>query len=547
MKKYFTVISLILTFFNNNPLNAKIVVGYYYANYSVYPYTAIEYNKLTHIAHAFVKPNADGSLSMDSWFLYPELVAAAHQHGIKIVVALGGWGNSDGFSPMVANPLTRAAFVSNIIDFCLTNDYDGIDIDWEYPTASDRSNFVSLVKELREALNNVGLEFLSIALPSTDWNNGYDVKQLINYVNWFGIMTYDFYGPWEKTSGHNSPLYPSPLQSSSTSSSVNYYLQKGIPKNKLCIGIPFYGYDFKASELFAVHSGASAINYASVYQNLISGWDYFWDNTAKVPYLMNKSRTEVITFDDTNSIKLKSEYVYKNNLAGTIIWKIGQDYFNGSTPLLDIVEKYMLHHPRNVPSIPQLSFPFNGAVIDSDNIIFKWYATDSTTSYNLQVSENENFDSFVINESGINFTEAKLNNFENNKTYYWRVSSSNINGNSSWSDTWSFITDFPAFVANEYYAAKDFKLYNYPNPFNVQTKIGFTIASDAVVNLALYDILGQQRDVLVNERLQSGNYEFIWDANNYSSGVYFVRINIVYPQNNRLMRLNKSIKILLIK
>ncbi len=547
MKKFFILITLFIMLVFYSCSNAKIAVGYYYANYSEYPYTAIEYHKLTHIAHAFVKPNADGTLSMDTWFLYPELVAAAHQHGVKIVVSLGGWGNSDGFSPMVANTESRTAFVINIINFCLTYGYDGIDLDWEYPTEADRSNLVSLVKELRKALDDSGLEFLSAALPSTDWNNGYDIKQLIDYIDWFGIMTYDFYGPWEKTSGHNSPLYSSASQSGSTNASVKYYIQKGIPKNKLCIGIPFYGYDFKAPGLFQTHSGASAVSYSSVYQKLISGWDYMWDNTAKVPYLMNKNRTETITFEDTNSIKLKSEYVYKNNLAGTIIWRIGQDYFNGSTPLLDMIEKYMLHHPKNVPAAPQLSFPFNAAIIDTNNIIFKWQTTDSTTSYNLQISENENFDSFVLNKPGLNFTEEKFNNFGNNKTYFWRVSSSNINGNSLWSDTWSFSTDFPVSVASEYYAVKDFLLYNYPNPFNTETKIGFSITSDAIVNLAVYDILGRQKIILVNEKLQSGHYEFAWNANDYASGIYFARINVVYFQDGRLIRAAKNIKISLIK
>lgn len=548
MKKYISVFILVITLFMAECSTAKIVVGYYYATNSTYPHTAIVYNKLTHIAHAFARPNADGSLSMDSWFLYPELVTAAHQHGVKIVVALGGWGNSDGFSPMAANPDTRATFVSNIINFCLTHGYDGVDLDWEYPKEADRANFVALVKELREVLDNAGLEFLSAALPSTDWNNGYDIPQLAEYFDWFGIMTYDFYGPWEATSGHNSPLYSSSSQYGSTDRSTNYYLNKGVPKNKLCIGIPFYGYDFKASGMFKTHSGAASTSYANIYPKLNSAnWEYHWDNTCKVPYLVNQNRTDVITFEDTVSIKLKSEYVHKNELAGTIIWKIGHDYLNSDTQLLNMMEKYMLNHPTEIPKIPQLAFPTNASTVDTNTIVIKWLTTDSTTAYNLQVSTSENIDSFVTNKPGINLPELKFNNLENNTTYYWRVSSSNINGSSDWSDTWSFKTDIPVTSVDETIIAKDFQLYNYPNPFNAQTKIGFTINYVALVNLTVYNILGQQEAVLVNEKLSSGNHEFVWDANNYSSGVYFVRINVIYENNNKVVRFSESRKISLLK
>ena len=82
----------------------QTVVGYYPDwNRSVYPHTTISYQSLTHIAHAFLIPNSDGSLSGTSGFAYPELVTAAHTAGVKVVVALGGWGGSGGFSGIAAD------------------------------------------------------------------------------------------------------------------------------------------------------------------------------------------------------------------------------------------------------------------------------------------------------------------------------------------------------------------------------------------------------------------------------------------------------------
>ena len=69
-------------------------------------------------------------------------------------------------------------------------------------------------------------------------------------------------------------------------------------------------------------------------------------------------------------------------------------------------------------------------------------------------------------------------------------------------------------------------LQNYPNPFNPVTKIRFTIPAvtemtGKVVSLKIYDILGNEIAVLVNENLYPGTYEVEWNASNFSSGIYF--------------------------
>lgn len=90
-------------------------------------------------------------------------------------------------------------------------------------------------------------------------------------------------------------------------------------------------------------------------------------------------------------------------------------------------------------------------------------------------------------------------------------------------------------ISNE--VPKDFRLeQNYPNPFNPATKIRFDIVKDSRfrlkdkasgndnVLLKVYDILGREVAELVNEQLNAGTYEVDWDAANYSSGVYYYKI-----------------------
>jgi hypothetical protein len=68
---------------------------------------------------------------------------------------------------------------------------------------------------------------------------------------------------------------------------------------------------------------------------------------------------------------------------------------------------------------------------------------------------------------------------------------------------------------------------NYPNPFNPVTKIKFDISGSAVAQifLSVYDILGHEVAVLVNQQLQPGSYETEWDASVYPSGIYFYRLS----------------------
>src|SRR5690606_24770035 len=112
---------------------------------------------LDYIVLSFIQPKGDGSITSESWFPNPGLVDAAHNNGIKIIVGIGGYGGSDGFSPMAADSNSRKNFTNNVVNYCLANNFDGIDLDWEYPGSSDKNNLTLLVKELRKAFDSNGI------------------------------------------------------------------------------------------------------------------------------------------------------------------------------------------------------------------------------------------------------------------------------------------------------------------------------------------------------------------------------------------------------
>lgn len=332
------------------PLTAsEIVVGYYPSWLSgTLPADQIDFKYLTHINHSFAWPDAQGNLILNDGLVYPQLNQSAHDHNVKISLALGGWGGSGGFAPMVADSLKRTKFINNLVTFLKNHQYDGIDLDWEFPGSSaDRQNLTKFIQELRSTFDRENPDWLiTMAVSIGDWNGRwFDYTKLIPYVDWFNAMCYDIHGNWSAHSGHNAPLYQ---PSGDNDGAVNVgmaYLHKtrSIPKTKLTVGMAFYGKEFNTSALYQAFTGTvTDYHFSKIIPKLNQGWDYHWDDVSKVPYLTNQNKTKLITFDDTLSIRLKCEWLKTQGYLGGMIWALGEDKTGYGQPLLKVVGEKLL-------------------------------------------------------------------------------------------------------------------------------------------------------------------------------------------------------------
>lgn len=372
--RFFRAISLIVLLATTVFSQSKLVVGYYPTwMKSVYPYNVIQYQNLTHIAHAFIFPNADGSLDLSGFTLYPELIQRAHVNNVRMIISVGGYdvARTPRFAQVAAAPAARTKFAVAVRDFCLQYGYDGVDIDWEYPLPAGRENTTLFFRELHDTLANALPSLtLSIAAPSTDWNNGYDWSVMPGLLDWVGVMTYDFYGSWTTKVGPNSPLYGNLSQTDQgwIGNSVSFYLGKGVPKSKLLIGTAFYGWQFNGSTMYGPGVGTAQLTYTQIVSLLQQGWVRSWDQLAWVPYITNPGKTNIVSYDDSTSVTEKMKYVKNQNLGGTIIWALGQDYVNGQSPLLVAMGRVITGIESQASGIVPQSFellqnypnPFNG-------------------------------------------------------------------------------------------------------------------------------------------------------------------------------------------
>ncbi len=318
------------------------LIGYYpYWMRGTLPVENIQFEHLTHVIHAFAWPDEDGNIAEPENFPFPELIDAAHAAGRKVLLGLGGYGQSDAFPGVVASPEKRAIFIENLEALLLAEEYDGVDLDWEFPrNATDRANLTLFVEELRAAFDAIDPDWLiTMAVNPGNWvGQWFDFPALVEHINWFGEMAYDFHGGWTDHAGHNAPLYQPANDFDGSAQTGLSYLHKTrkIPKSKIVLGVPFYGREFNAGGLYQKSTGGDkAYRYSEILGLIENGWQMHWDDFSKVPWLLNPTGDKLVTYDDPMSVQLKSEFAIAEELAGVMIWSLGQDVLaRGEQPLL---------------------------------------------------------------------------------------------------------------------------------------------------------------------------------------------------------------------
>lgn len=290
---------------------------------------------------------------------------------LKTLLSIGGWTLSHNLSDVAADPEARQALADSAVDFIREFDMDGLDLDWEYPIRpdwgaghpgnaerdEDPANFLQLVKDIRVALDEAaeedGTEYLlTMAGGQQDWFiDGLPLGEVAEHMDYLAVMTYDTNGTWDELTGHNAPLGGIDGTASEiaargwTNGNVGRATIKmewaGVPKDKIVVGLAFYGQAWQGCNLdddgaYNVERGAhqtcegGAADIGTGYGAIKSivnqdGYNYFWDNEAKAPYLYNELTGEFVSYDNIESLQYKVNHVLDNGLGGAMIWDLSTD------------------------------------------------------------------------------------------------------------------------------------------------------------------------------------------------------------------------------
>jgi chitinase len=346
----------------NNSNKAYMVVAYV-AGYRDFDFSTIDVSGITHINYAFGNIR-DGeavfdTTKIDGKNLTPVDIEKLHglkskNPELKILVSIGGWSWSGGFSDAALTEDSRLKFARSCAKF--VNDYqlDGIDLDWEYPNLvgagnihrpEDVQNFTLMLKAVRKQLDVLAEEegkgkhyLLAIASGAQKaYVDNVEMGEIHKYLDFLNIMTYDFYSGHDDITGHHSNYLSSAnpeLDKNSVIHAVDMHVKAGFPVEKINLGIPFYGRIWKGVKaegedvLFKkAETVGMGIDYINFYQNInANGYKRYWDEHASAPYLWNPIEKTFISYEDEESIKLKIQYLKERGLAGVMFWEYSADH-----------------------------------------------------------------------------------------------------------------------------------------------------------------------------------------------------------------------------
>lgn len=338
----------------------KMVCYYTLSSESIQlPPSSIDPFLCTHIIIAFaavvdgiVKPASQSDLQ-----IYKQVTELKKVNpDLKVMLSVVCFTSTGEFATVVSTPQNRTRFAEEAIKLLEENSLDGLDIDWEFPAwpvgdEKQREHFTLLLRELRHYFDKMAKKekfLLSVAVgaPEPIVDSAYDIPQMAKYVDFVSVMAYDFhfYRSYLPLTGANAPLYPLSSEKGyfttlNTNWTSSYWVLKGMPQEKVIVGLPTYGHSYTLMN--AANSGWNApasgigqlgadgfVNYSDTCKFiLLKGTKIVFDAENKVPYAYRNQ--EWISFDNERSLAYKAEYVKEKEYGGVMVFSLNTDDFIG--------------------------------------------------------------------------------------------------------------------------------------------------------------------------------------------------------------------------
>ncbi len=337
------------------------IVGYQRDHY---PNSAIDFSALSHLMIGATLPRVDGSVSSDFYLgaeglaWAKDAAARAKAAGKKPILMVGGAGNLPWGT--VTSDATRPAFVRNLLALMDSVGAVGLDIDWEPIADADKGKVISLAQNLRAARSGLiltiplGWQPINKVLDRT-WHSA--LAAVYDQVN---IMFYSAAGSWPGwTAGFHAPLRGAgPSTPVDLVTTVQAYLNGGVPPKKLGIGLGFYGLGYtppvtgpgQALNGSQSNQNDNELSYFNLMRDYFKMERFKWDDTAQMGYLASATpfgpkQLSFVSYEDERSIAAKAAFVKEKGLGGTIIWTLGLGHLPGAPdaqPLLTATKKAFL-------------------------------------------------------------------------------------------------------------------------------------------------------------------------------------------------------------
>ncbi|MGL4774367.1 MAG: glycosyl hydrolase family 18 protein, partial [Clostridium sp.] len=403
-------------------LNRKIV-GYFpewaykSAEHNYFNVTDLQWDQLTHIQYSFGTVNEktnrldfgdkyaaieeefegmdlshDGKeVSLDLTLPYKGhfnlLQVMKKEHpDVKLLLSIGGWAASRGFYTMMDTDAGIDAFVDSCVEFIRTYGFDGVDIDFEFPSSTSQSGnpadfdvseprrdtinerYNVMMKKLREGIDKAGEEdgkdyLLTAAVSASSWVlGGVSSNEYAKHLDFLSVMSYDFHGGWNEFVENQANIYPDPADRETMNMLMPvlgmdwaYKYYRGVlPPEKILMGVPYYtrgwenvqggnGTGLHGSSktpatgkynIWAdldengneIPAGANPLWHVLNLMEQDPNLKVHWDDVGKVPYIWQNEEKVFLSFENERSIDERLKYIEEKNLGGALIWVMDGDY-----------------------------------------------------------------------------------------------------------------------------------------------------------------------------------------------------------------------------
>ena len=340
-----------------------VVLGYVpaYRDHLAQP-KDFNFGAFSHLCRAFLRPQADGTFKIDEDnYFDPEFEKAARAAGVKLLMSVGGEAKSpDRWLSIARDETIRARFLDGLAKLFAEHQYDGVDIDWEPPPATDADGrvYLELLKAVRARFPD---KLLTIALSPKNYANEHlPLAEVVPLIDYYNAMAYDFSGPWTGTATFASNLDPDKAGANATTSTrelMTALVEKHhVPPAKIVMGMTFWGNRFRVDKLgdsFPKNAPgySDSVSYPGVLDLIGTGrYDAKRDDVSGSMYLVRKGGGAIVTYDDPQSVKAKSEFAKKQGFAGVMTWNAYADLGGGQTPLLDAMSGVWGAKPKASPA-----------------------------------------------------------------------------------------------------------------------------------------------------------------------------------------------------
>lgn len=396
----------------------KILGGYfeewsiYYAGYNI---ANLQQNgvadKLSHLIYAFANVTTTPTPACaiaDTWADYqspylPSVSGTAYpgplygnfaaiqqlkqlHPNLKVLMSIGGASaaNTAAFVAAASTAAGRAQLAASCIDLFVNGNiatgitapglFDGFNIDWEFPTASDTQNFTALLAEFRQqldALSKTTHKCYTMSFDGPAGSQNYvniDLRNAAKQVDFITIDGYNYAGSWDTQTNDASPLFddkqdPDFGQDLDINDTVNAYLKAGVPPYKYTMGVPLYGAGWtgvpnKNHGLYQNSTGPSPVplangtglctdlsgntpgcdplltpgvaTYGTLTNLLSNGYSNYFDPKRVAVSMFDPTSGTFYTYDDPETAFLKMVYIDVRGLGGSYVWAVKDDDANGT-------------------------------------------------------------------------------------------------------------------------------------------------------------------------------------------------------------------------